>query len=260
MISHKGDRLMRSKHLSASPALFAASLLLFAAPALSAQSVRGKLLDQATERPIAGATVSLVTEPNATPVTSAKTGSDGGFALTAPSPGVYRLLAELPGYRTSVTPAMDLPAGLTVNFTWRILANAYRLTPVVVMETNKRPSGQQNDFYQRIKQRSAFGRLITRDQIERQHPFRVTDLLRTIPGLQVMPAAFGDVVRTTEGCTPLVYLDGIRFPLMGESIDAIVNPNDLEAVEVYPHATEVPVELSGPGSACGVIALWTRRG
>jgi hypothetical protein len=251
---------MHVKHRPASLVALAAALLLSVALPLAAQSIRGRLLDQSTERPIPGATISLITEPNAQLVASTKTGGDGTLAITAPSPGVYRLFAELPGYRASVTPAMELPAGLTVDFTWRIRADTNRLAPIVVVETNKRPSGSQNDFLERIKRRAAFGHLITRDQIERQHPFRVTDLLRTVPGLEVVPAAFGDILRSVDGCTPLVYLDGIRFPLMGESIDAIVNPNDLEAIEVYPHAASVPAEFSALGSACGVIALWTRRG
>jgi hypothetical protein len=251
---------MRIKHRSASLVLFAASLLLSAAQSLAAQSIRGRLLDEATERPIPDATVSLITEPSAKPVATTKTSSDGAFALTAPSPGIYRLLAELPGYRASVSPAMELPAGLTVDFTWRILPITYRLAPIVVVESSRRPASAQNDFSERLRRRATMGHLITRDQIERQHPFRVTDLLRTIPGIEVVPAPYGDVVRTSGGCTPLVYLDGIRFPLMGEPIDAIVNPNDLEAIEVYPHAAAVPAELGAPGAACGVIALWTRRG
>lgn len=252
---------MHSKPQSVSLLLLVASLLWSATPVLAAQSIRGTLLDESTERPIADATVSLITEPDARPVATAKTGSDGSFAITAPSPGVYRLFAELPGYRASITPAMELPAGLTVNFTWRILPSNYRLAPIVVVETNQRRSGPQSDFLERIRRRaSTGGHLITRDQIEKQHPFRVTDLLRTIPGLQVTSAPFGDIVRSTQGCTPLVYLDGIRFPLMGESLDAIVNPYDLEAIEVYPHGVTAPVELAGPGAACGVIALWTRRG
>ena len=88
----------------------------------------------------------------------------------------------------------------------------------------------------------------------------MTDLLRTVPGLQVLPSlrGFGNVVRTIEGCTPAVYLGGTRFPLMGESIDDIVNPMALEGIEVYTHAAEVPAEFQGPFSNCGVIALWTR--
>jgi hypothetical protein len=109
-------------------------------------------------------------------------------------------------------------------------------------------------------QRGGFGYFITRDKIEQQRPFRVTDLLRTVPGLQVLPSgrAFGDIVRTTEGCSPAVYLDGSRFPLMGESIDNLVDPMALEGIEVYPRAVEVPAEFQGPFANCGVIALWTR--
>lgn len=253
---------MRVSRSSGFLVLAATSLLLAVAPTVPAQSIRGRLLDQESERPLPGVPVSLVTEPDAQPVASTKSGGDGEFTLIAPAPGIYRLRAELAGDRRPVSPAMDLPSGLVVSFTWRLPSTAQRLAPIVVVESNRRPAGQQGDFYERIRRRAAFGHLITRQQIEQRHPFRVTDLLRMTPGLRIVPSvsAFGDLVRTSEGCSPLVYLDGIRFPLYGESIDAIVHPNDLEAIEIYAHGVSVPVELGAPGSACGVIALWTRRG
>jgi len=40
--------------------------------------------------------------------------------------------------------------------------------------------------------------------------------------------------------------------------DHIVNPMDIEGIEVYTHAAEAPVEYRGPGTSCGAILLWTR--
>jgi hypothetical protein len=58
-------------------------------------------------------------------------------------------------------------------------------------------------------------------------------------------------------CVPQIYLDGMRIRTC--SIDDLASPMDLEGIEVYRSAV-VPAELAGPGSSCGVIALWTRRG
>ena len=38
------------------------------------------------------------------------------------------------------------------------------------------------------------------------------------------------------------------------------NPLDLEAVEVYRSAAELPIEYGGTNAACGVLLLWTRIG
>jgi hypothetical protein len=45
---------------------------------------------------------------------------------------------------------------------------------------------------------------------------------------------------------------------MGESIDDIVNPNDIEGIEVYTNPAEVPGEFMTARTNCGVIALWTK--
>jgi outer membrane receptor for ferrienterochelin and colicin len=140
-----------------------------------------------------------------------------------------------------------------------------RVQPLVVISSNSaannnnRRTGLLSGFQQRA-QRHTFGRFITRDEIDKQHPIFVSDLLRTIPGLEVVPRLGGNDVRSITGCRPAVYLDGIRYPLMGETIDQIVSPYELEGIEVYTHPSEVPVEFQGPGSDCGVIALWTRTG
>ena len=239
--------------------LTAMMLVVGVAQQLAAQAIRGKLLDQYTNNPIPGATITLVTPQNAPVGRTAKTAPDGSFSITAPVPGTYRLRADVAGYVTATTPAIDLIPGDQLNITWRLLAGALQLRPIAITSNDRPNSSKLSGFEQRMKTHG-FGYFITRDKIDQMRPFSVTDLLRTVPGLQVIPSmrTFGNVVRTIEGCTPAVYLDGSRFPLMGESIDDIVNPMALEGIEVYTHAVEVPAEFQGPFANCGVIALWTK--
>jgi hypothetical protein len=239
--------------------LVAVVLLLAAARDANAQTIGGKLIDQYSSKPIPNAAITLVTPDNAPVGPTAKTGNDGSFSLKAPAPGIYRLRAEIAGYITAVTPAIELGASDKIDLTWRLLAGAVSIRPVAIVSSSRRTSGRLSGFYDRA-QRKGFGYFITRDQIDKMRPFFVTDLLRTVPGLQVVPSArsFGNEVVTSEGCRPAVFLDGSHFPLLGESIDDIVTPEAIEGIEVYTHAVEVPAQFQAPGGACGAIVLWTR--
>ncbi|HEV7594092.1 MAG TPA: TonB-dependent receptor [Gemmatimonadaceae bacterium] len=251
---------MRTTRQQIAVTVISTVLLLTAAQQAAAQTIRGKLLDQYTDQPIAGATIALMTSTNAPVGPTAKTGNDGSFSVRAPGPGIYRLRADLPGYISAMTPAIELGNGDEIDITWRLLAGVVQMRPIAIVASNRRTSGRLSGFYDRA-QRKGFGYFITSDDIQKRHPFFVTDLLRTVPGLEVLPSprGFGNIVRTLEGCQPAVYLDGVRFPLMGESIDDIVNPSQLEGIEVYTHAAEVPAQFAGSGSNCGVIALWTKN-
>ncbi|HEV7838516.1 MAG TPA: carboxypeptidase regulatory-like domain-containing protein [Gemmatimonadaceae bacterium] len=238
------------------------SVLLIAAAAkhAAAQTIRGKLIDQYTSQPIPGATVTLITPTNTSVGPTAKTGNDGSFSIQAPAPGIYRLRADLSGYISAMTPAIELGSGDEIDITWRLLAGDVQMRPVAIVGNNRRTSGRLSGFYDRA-QRHGFGYFITSDQIQKMHPFSVSDLLRTVPGLEVLPSprGFGNIVRTLDGCVPAVYLDGVRFPLLGESIDNIIDPSQLEGIEVYTHAAEVPAQFASARSNCGVIALWTKN-
>jgi hypothetical protein len=252
---------MRTPRQQIAVAVFSAlALILAAAQQVTAQVIRGKLLDQYTNKPIPNATVTLVTPDNAPIGPTARTGNDGTFSIQAPAPGIYRLRAELPGYIPAATPAIELGPGDQINVNWRILAGVVQMRPVAIVASSRRTTGRLSGFYDRA-QRRGFGTFITRDQIDKRRPFYVSDLLRTVPGLQVVPSprGFGYDVVSSEGCRPAVFLDGSHFPLLGETIDEIVPPQDIEGIEVYPHAAEVPAQFQAPGgNACGAIVIWTK--
>ena len=60
-----------------------------------------------------------------------------------------------------------------------------------------------------------------------------------------------------QSCPIQYYLDGV--PMSGTvSVDRLVSPAEVGAVEVYTASGYVPPQFSGPSARCGVIALWRR--
>jgi hypothetical protein len=239
--------------------ILAAALLLGGAPAsVAAQRIRGTLYEQKVFKPVAGATVTLLTvEGGARAGPGVVTDSAGAFDLAAPTPGVYRLRVEVPGRAAARTVAAELGPGDELSLTVRLAPDALGPLPVVVDAFNRRTDGEAGGFYDRVR-RDAIGRFITRRQIDQARPHRVTDLLRGAAGIELRPVLGGYTLRTTEGCTPAVFLNGVHFPLLGETIDELIPAQELEGIEVYSRAIEVPVPFWVRGTRCGAILLWAR--
>lgn len=123
-------------------------------------------------------------------------------------------------------------------------------------------------FYDR--ERTTTGEFIDRAAIERRHAQRVTQILQNVPGVRTVPFERDRTAVYMRGpmnfsgiCWPRVYLDGVVLFQGGASaefIDPVVHPTNLEGIEVYRSAAEVPPQYGGAQSACGVIVLWTRTG
>jgi hypothetical protein len=230
------------------------------ASALSGQTIQGRLLDSETGEPLPSATMSLLDEDGAR-LTGTQTDAAGSFELSAARPGAYQLRAERIGYRTATAPAMELDAGDTLRVEFRLSTQAVLLGPVVVTGQPRRLTRALRDFYERAERR-AWGSFLTREEISRRSPVQTTDLLRTLPGVQLVPTRFGgNAVLLRGGCPARVYLDGLRVRLAGTTIDDLVRPQELEGVEVYRNEAEIPAQYGGlSGGGCGAVLLWTRRG
>jgi hypothetical protein len=55
-----------------------------------------------------------------------------------------------------------------------------------------------------------------------------------------------------------VYLDGMRFPGGLQTINDVLKPDDILAIEAYPDVTSAPF-LWRTNDACAVVAFWTKR-
>jgi hypothetical protein len=136
---------------------------------------------------------------------------------------------------------------------------------VVEGEYEELARGKLRSFYQR--RGSERGQFITPEQIDQLPALAVTDILKEAPGVLITPSHYGGFVRLARvdaRCMqdqPAFYLDGAPLRLFaGQSIDQVLNKNDIIAVEVYSGASQIPLQYKPPNPTCGVILLWTRTG
>jgi hypothetical protein len=215
---------------------------------------------------LAGGTVHLVNVDSQV-VAQALTDASGAFALQAPVPGSYFLLARAPGHEASETDLFDVgDAGRRVTF---VIGRApVRLDPVAV---DARAETRENrlwygGFYDRMRQRRDGGRFLSREQIEAARPQHVADLLRRFPSLEVRVGGYGEFVgrrlavrlrqplSIRSQCWSVFYLNAQRVE--PDAVDTL-DPADIEGIEVYANGS-VPAQFNAVGSACGVIAIWLR--
>jgi hypothetical protein len=97
-------------------ALRAAGLLfLLAAAPLSAQAVRGTLVDQESGNPVPGALMVLLDHTGAERA-STLTDAGGAFLLRASAPGTVRIRAERIGYASTISEPLEIRAGETRDY------------------------------------------------------------------------------------------------------------------------------------------------
>ena len=111
---------------------------------------------------------------------------------------------------------------------------------------------------------SVGGVFITRADIEKRQAHRLSEVLATVPGVQILRSrgAGQDGIRMARAaggrdCPVTIWVDGQRVP--GLNVDDI-GPSEVEAVEIYKGAASLPAEynVNRGTPACGTIAIWTR--
>ncbi|HSA56731.1 MAG TPA: hypothetical protein VLE53_13560, partial [Gemmatimonadaceae bacterium] len=137
-------------------------------------------------------------------------------------------------------------------------------------------------FYERMRDAEKGinrGFFITPEELDRRKPDLITRVFQGIPGLSVQfpPGRDGrrdkvvyGPLRTGPGgdrCAMTIYLDGLRvFPTLGggagtrvdDSLDTLVIPTDVAAIEIYPYPVDAPPQYQSLNGRCGVILLWTK--
>jgi hypothetical protein len=149
-----------------------------------------------------------------------------------------------------------------------LLPQAVSLDPVDVTAEAMERKLTEVGFYAR--QRVNAGYFLEREQIERRlgRAMYVTELLTGIPGIDVIdapPGDFGSTVRfqgimsVVGDCgPPRTMVDGVVIEF--ESLEMLVRPEEVYAIEAYRRPSEIPTEYRGANSACGVLLIWTLRG
>lgn len=245
--------------------------VLLATPILSstAQTIRGHITEGKSGRPLEAVAVDLL-NPQDTVVAHTETMADGRYQLRIIRPGRYRARFLLPGFQPWLTEPFDLTERQTLDISPQLIALApFNLDSIVVY--GESVPRYLEDFYRRSRQ--GFGYFLTRADIDRHSPVVMSDVLRGLAGVQVVCGRRSCDVLTRAArtmffrgvCRPSVILDGavIRVGGVAKSgdlaLDDILNPFNIEAVEVYPSPAGVPVQYQGYVSPCGAIIAWSRR-
>ena len=267
-VARVGARLgVRSLSELGVPLLTAAFLAgSLAVASVSAQTVRGQVLDDSTGTGLAGTRVNLL-QQDGDVVQRGLTGQDGAFRLEAPRGGLYRVRARRLGYAPRTTPLLDLRASDTLVVGLRLTTAAVTLAPVTVVGRRGNltvfdPHLQAEGYYDRETRygREGLGSGIFLDGDKlRPTASQVADLLGDVPGLRVRAAGGTKQVIDGRLCPPNVFVDG-TFVGRGntdQAEEAMPPAVAVAAIEVYPGIV-APVRYIRFGSeGCGVVLIWT---
>jgi hypothetical protein len=128
-----------------------------------------------------------------------------------------------------------------------------------------RPAALENSgFYDR--QTRTVGKFITRHEILRRNPGRLSEMFQALPGVQLSIGPFLDPqILLRNRCEPTYLVDGHHLPRNIFRIDDL-HPTLVHGVEIYLSPAQIPAEYRQPqweGNArtpeepCGVILIWT---
>jgi hypothetical protein len=238
---------------------FVFTLALFCTTAAHAQVVRGVVLDVNNRNPIPSATIEVLGERDSVPLRAASD-SAGAFSISLPRAGNFTIQAKRIGFLVATPAPFHIDANQTITVEMRLDSRAVPLQPVAV---TARGNEWLADFERRRS--GAFGRFITRQDIEERGAEQTTGLFRMMPGFVIQRARRGGpgsqlLMRGTAGlCQPTVWIDNVIVPLTETmTIDDVLTPQQIEGAEIYNSVAAAPTQYRV--GTCGVIVFWTRRG
>jgi outer membrane receptor for ferrienterochelin and colicin len=166
---------------------------------------------------------------------------------------------------------MDIQGYTMYQVEVRLSATAMVLAPLEVVARSRGGITPTLAGFER-RRLSGTGWFTTRAEIQRRNATSVSDILRSAPGISIQRRIV--YMARAGGCPAQIYIDGFhinrpirsvpgrRAPSSTEAfpIDEMVAPVSVEGIEVYQGLSTVPAEFLSPEAACGVVAIWTRRG
>ncbi len=222
----------------------------------------GRVLDGATEDPVATAAVSVVGRPQ-----EAQSDRQGRFALSGVPAGEHSIEVRRIGYASLRYPVTVI-RGLTTELEIGLVPSPVEMEPLVATATRPRRL-EIKGFYERkyFGELLSGGTFFTVEDIDRRRPLRISHMLADAPGIRLQCPGSGrrgcwvESSRAAAGFTPggcelKGYLDG--SPISVRDLDTIVLPVEVAGIEVYQGAGELPPEFGGYDARCGAVVIWTK--
>lgn len=198
-------------------------------------------------------------------IASGRTDSIGVFRVDGLIAGEWRASVRRIGFKeTSVD--FHLLAGDNI-YTIEVNETPSELTDVKVVAP-RLASIRLRDFEARVA-RGEPNAVVTRKDIVRRNPVKLSQLLRSMPGIQITEQGGSRIAVASRGSVPgkgimaacplRMAVDGMLRPPQSD-LDEIL-PNDVHGVEVYYGPGRLPQQLANfrTDNWCGLVAIWTRE-
>ena len=237
-------------------------------PLLAQVMLQGRVLDDVTGQPLRGARVLLLNRYDRV-VDYQVTDDDGSFRFKPRNGSRLRVEAKAIGYLPTITPALWMVSDRdSAAVVIRLAPHAVLLAPVEIVAVSAPTTSVilENVLH---RGKRGFGHQITRQDIQQRQPQNVSDILLEVPGVYAARSGAGPsdrslyMGRALGACPVQVFLDGMRATRDNGAgdvrIDDMVNPLDIEVIEVFRGLGSIPPEFLTTYARCGVIAIWTRR-
>jgi hypothetical protein len=185
------------------------------------------------------------------------TDSTGRFALGQLPAGSTTVRVRRLGFHPSDT-VLELAEGRRESIVVTLIALPIEL-PGITAVADARLREYLHDYFRHRE--TGAGRFYDRAQITAMRVSALTDVLRRVPGVQLIPDRSGRYVvrmgRTSRNCPPDFWIDNVRAHAMNADDIPLM---DIEAIEVYSGPAGLPPEyLNRFGNpACGAVVIWTR--
>ena len=221
----------------------------------SAQSravLKGRVVADATELPLVGASVLLPAQE-----LQATTDSLGKFRIVGILPGVQEVLVRLVGfepYRGRL--GFHSSDSVTIEV---IMAPAVVVLPDVHVATTL-TSRKLVEFTER--RRLGIGHFLDSTDIAKGPGTRMSDKLRHLPGLVITCRGNNCGLKSTRGQSSLLQQCTVGMGLDGAIVSGFninwLQPSEVAAVEWSAGPAQLPARFNTSRSACGFLMIWTR--
>jgi hypothetical protein len=221
---------------------------------------RGRVLNSQTNAPIVGATIAVTTSGAST-----RTDSLGDFRLEGLKVGIHRMLVSASGYtRGTLTVALAAREVMERELTLDPLGTPDsagterpQALPNVAVSAD-RPLGRRYADFER-RRATGRGQYLTRTDVEAGQYNSLSDAMRPLRGIRWSCGGGScsvQMARAPMGCDPTYIVDEREDNSFGPQIPI----RDIQGIEVYTGASDVPGEFAGVNAGCGVIVIWTTSG
>ncbi|HJS42889.1 MAG TPA: TonB-dependent receptor [Gemmatimonadales bacterium] len=213
----------------------------------------GRVIDQQSQLPLGGATVSLLGLQRQT-----ATDSTGRFTQAGLGPGTYLLEVRAIGYGVTSW-LLRLKDGEVVDYVFEVAPLGVELEAVTVEGRPALAERRLREFEER--RRGGRGVFITQEQVEKGHAATMGDLLRAVPGVRLNCRSGSCTAQMTRGargiCAADWVVDGMPATYSSSPAMPVVG---IVGVEIYRSPGEAPAQFLKSDSQCGVIVIWTKSG